>query len=116
MQDDSSINSGSARKSAVNRAQTLMSGSFRMAASVLGPNASRKAISLTVGSIYNLIKISSCLIKNSTKNRSNARYVSMHLENSGNITVVSAPMQSAHLAHTPPSINKGTLQATQSMR
>ena len=51
MHDDSSLKSGSARKSTVGRAQTFMTDSFRMATSVLGPNASRKALTLTVGSM-----------------------------------------------------------------
>ena len=48
MNDDSSVNSGSARKSKIGRAQTFMTDSFRMAASVLGPNATRKAATLNV--------------------------------------------------------------------
>ena len=57
MQDDSSIKSGSARKSNVGRAQTFMTDSFRMATSMLGPNASRKTITLTVGSKYFKMKV-----------------------------------------------------------
>lgn len=58
MHDDSSINSGSARKSGVTRAQSFMTDSFRMATSVLGPNAIRKAVTLTVASNYVLMKMS----------------------------------------------------------
>lgn len=57
MQDDSSLKSGSARKSHTLRAQTMVTDSFRMAASVLGPNASRKALTLKVASKKYLMKI-----------------------------------------------------------
>lgn len=38
MKDDSSLNSGSPKKSGVDRAKTLFSDSFRLAASVMGSN------------------------------------------------------------------------------
>jgi hypothetical protein len=52
MQDDSSLNNGSARKSKLERAQSTMTDSFRMAASVLSPsfNNSKKTYTLTVPS------------------------------------------------------------------
>ena len=48
MNDDSSVQNGSARKSKVGRAHSFMTDSFRMAASVLGPNATRKAATINV--------------------------------------------------------------------
>ena len=50
MQDDTNIN-GSARKSKLGKAHSFMTDSFRMATSVLGPNATRKAYTLNVPSI-----------------------------------------------------------------
>ena len=52
MQDDSSINTASPKKSTVQRAQsTTLTDSFRMAASVLGSNSSsKKAYTLTIPS------------------------------------------------------------------
>jgi hypothetical protein len=53
MQDDSGLNSGSAKRSkGVNRAQTFMTDSFRMASSVIGPNAARKAQTINVPSTF----------------------------------------------------------------
>ena len=57
MNDDSSVNSGSARKSKLGRAQTFMTDSFRMAASVLGPNATRKAATLNIPRTFAFKKI-----------------------------------------------------------
>ena len=109
MKDDSNINDNTPKKSKIERAQTLMTNSFRMAASVLGTSnaASRKAITLTVPSIFFLSQILRSRINKAIKSNHNAKSASFLSENSASTIAVSVPMPYALLAPTQQSTKNG---------
>ena len=104
MQDDSGIYSASPKKSKVQRTQSsVLSDSFRMAASVLGSNSSsKKAYTLTIPSKHLLKKKLPLKIKRITKSSLNVRSVSHFSANSGSITAESVRMLFAPLVLTQP--------------
>ncbi len=109
MKDDSNINDNTPKKSKIERAQSYMTDSFRMAASVLGTSnaASRKAITLTVPSTLFLSQILRSRTNKAIKNNHNAKSASFLSENSASTIAVSVPMPYALLAPTQQSTKNG---------
>jgi len=97
MQDDSSINSASPKKSTIQRSQSsVLTDSFRMAASVLGSNStSKKAYTLTIPSNHFSTQKLPLKIKKTIKNSQNVKYALQLLVNLDSITAEFVPTLSA---------------------